>query len=89
MRKHSDWKLEVNGYADSAEDNPMFLSQKRAETVKRYLMDHYGVDDALIKVIAKGNSEQLGTDEENKTGLIHVDRRVDIVLIKPKLDLNK
>ncbi|WP_430932482.1 OmpA family protein [Saccharicrinis sp. 156] len=90
LRKHADWTLEVIGYADSAENNPMFISQKRAETVKRYLMEHYGVADEHIKVVAKGDAEQLSTDDiKKKTGLIHVDRRADIVLIKQKLNLSE
>ena len=86
LRKHPDWKLEIAGYADAAEENPLFLSKKRAETVKLYLIEHYGIADELISITAKGDSEQLSTDgKKNKVELIKVDRRADIILVKPKV----
>ncbi len=87
LRKHPNWKLELAGHADATEENPKFISQKRAETVKRYLIDHYNIAEELIEVSAKGDEEQLSTDgKKQKEGLIHIDRRVDIILVKPKID---
>ena len=87
LKKHPDWKLEIAGYSDVAEENPMFLSKKRAETVKRYLMEHYGISEEWITVIAKGSKEQLSTDgKKKKEERIKVDRRADIILVKPKVD---
>lgn len=87
LRKNPDWTLQLEGFADSTEDNPMFVSEKRAETVMQYLIDHYGIDQKTMKIIAKGAKEQLISDKTaNKEGRIQIDRRVDIVLIKPKIE---
>lgn len=83
--KHSDWSLELVGYAVSSEENPVFLSEKRASTVKRYLIEHYGIAENLIKVVGKGDSGRLTLDRKDKDdGMIHIDRRVDVVIIKPQ-----
>jgi len=85
IKKHAEWSLEIIGHSDSAEDNPLFISKKRAKTVKQYLISRFGIADKTIKVTAKGDSEQLTTEKgKKKTGLIQIDRRVDIVIIKPK-----
>ena len=90
LRKHPDWKLDVVGYADSSEENPIFLSEKRARTIKNYMTDHYGIPEELITLKAKGDSEQLSTDgQKDKSGLILIDRRVDIVIVKPKVEADK
>lgn len=87
LRKHPEWSLRLEGFADKSEDNPMFVSQKRAETVMQYLIDHYGIDEKLMKVLPRGAKEQLTNDDSStKEGKIHIDRRVDIVLIKPKIE---
>ncbi len=81
LKKHADWTLEVDGYADTSEENPMYISQKRAETVRLYLEEHYGISEGIIKVVAKGDSEQLSTGDND--GKINIDKRADIVIIKP------
>jgi len=84
LKKHPEWSLEIIGFADSSEDNPLFISEKRAKTVQQYISSHFGVPEDLIKVIAKGDTEQFSKDDKKKkTGLIHIDRRADIVIIKP------
>lgn len=82
LRKHPDWSLEIAGHAASSEDNPVFLSEKRAATVKNYMMEHYGISADLMKVTAKGDTENLAVHDKDE-GMIHVDRRADIIIIKP------
>ncbi len=90
LRKHPEWKLELAGYADSFEENPLFLSKKRAETVMRYLIEHYGIAEDIMSINANGNSDQLSTDgQKDKPGRIEIDRRVDIILIKPKIEIEE
>ncbi|SMO60294.1 Flagellar motor protein MotB [Saccharicrinis carchari] len=87
LRKHADWSLQIVGFADKAESNPDYISKKRADTVMQYLIDHYGVDKKRMQTSAMGAREQLTVEGSNKIqGRIHVDRRADIILIKPKVE---
>lgn len=90
IRKHPEWTLQIEGFAETSEDNPMFVSQKRAETVMEYMIAHYGMDEKIMTVVPRGAKEQLTSpDEKTKEGRIHIDRRVDIVLIKPKIEVEQ
>ncbi len=90
LKKHPDWKLEIAGFATENENNPMFLSEQRAKTVKTYMTEHYGITEDIIKVTAKGNRERLTVGSDDKSeGMINIDRRVDIIIIKPDLLENK
>lgn len=73
--------LIIEGHTDSvgADDYNMTLSQRRAEAVKAYLVEH-GVDAALLEAVGKGETEPIadnGTDDGRQAN-----RRVR-VLVKP------
>lgn len=61
--------IHVDGYADKVtgtRKRNMFLSQKRAETVKDYLVKH-GIDSTMIKVRNYGDTVfSFNTPEENR-----------------------
>lgn len=61
--------IHINGHADKATGTAkrnIFLSQKRAETVKDYLVKH-GIDSTMIKVGYYGDAvNPFGTPELNR-----------------------
>lgn len=61
MKEHPTEIGTVEGYADGkgSEEYNMKLSQKRADAVKKYLVDKYGVPDHRIKTKALGKTRPI------------------------------
>ncbi len=61
LKKHPDLKIEVSGYTDSTGDSALnlTLSQKRAESVKEYLVNH-GIDGNRVVAKGYGSSNPIG-----------------------------
>ena len=60
MKKYPQTKCEITGYADKGTGKPagnLKLSQKRAEIVKKYLVDN-GIEESRITTAYKGDTEQ-------------------------------
>ncbi len=66
VRKYSNCKIEVDGYTDSTGsdkiNNP--LSEKRADAVKKYLVEHHAMDADRITTKGFGSSNPVA---DNKT----------------------
>lgn len=62
-------KLTVEGHTDSvgSETYNMNLSQRRADSIKKYLVDHYGVNEAQIEAIGYGPTRPIA-DNGNYQG---------------------
>ena len=73
-------KIEINGYTDSdgKETDNLILSQKRADSVKSYLVDH-GVKSENLK--AKGFGEANPIVENNSPENKQLNRRVEFKII--------
>ena len=76
-----DLKLVITGYADmyGNEDVNMKVSQKRAESVRDYLLSMSVPADKMV-VKAKGKSALASTDPDKQA----VERRVEVALKDPK-----
>ena len=82
LKKETSWKLKVEGHTDSdgsAESN-LGLSNRRAASVKKYLVDK-GVVDGMISTEGFGETKPLTDNKtaENK----QKNRRVSLTIIKP------
>jgi OOP family OmpA-OmpF porin len=83
LEKFPDLKVEVQGHTDSrgSASYNMTLSQKRAEVVKRYLLDHFRLRPE--NYTAKGYGEtRLETKERNEEELLR-NRRVVLRVTNP------
>ena len=75
--KLNGYKFEVQGHTDakgSAAYN-MALSKRRAESVKKYLVENYKIDANRLKVVGKGKTDLLDKDNPESA----VNRRVVFV----------
>lgn len=74
--KSTDDGLELVGYADQrgSEEYNRNLAMRRAEAVKKQLVQVYGIDEGRISVTSEGESEPLAD------GRYDVNRRVDVKL---------
>lgn len=79
LKQNNNIRIKVIGHTDSdgTPKQNMVLSQKRAESVKKELMDKYGIGENRIVTVGKGDtepsSENSGPDEKAKN------RRVEFV----------
>jgi outer membrane protein OmpA-like peptidoglycan-associated protein len=64
MRKEQ-WKLRVEGHTDSigSERDNQELSERRADAVRRELIEHYGIDAGRLTAVGFGESKPLDTNE--------------------------
>ncbi|HWB75334.1 MAG TPA: OmpA family protein [Nannocystaceae bacterium] len=67
LKKHSSVRVEVSGHTDSTgnRDHNMNLSQRRADAVKKYLVDN-GIDTTRIETRGAGPDEPLDTNATKK-----------------------
>jgi outer membrane protein OmpA-like peptidoglycan-associated protein len=81
---HPTFKLKISGHTDSQGDpgSNLALSQKRAEAIKKYIMQKGYIEDGRIEAIGYGNQKPIITEE--KTDADHkINRRVEFELLKP------
>ncbi len=73
----SKYTFRVEGHTDSTgrPDANMVLSQKRADAVKEFLVDHYGVAADRLTAVGKGQEEPLDAAHPESG----VNRRVQII----------
>lgn len=74
-------RVEIIGHTDSTGSAPynLRLSLKRAESARRYLIDHHGIDPARLVPVGRGEQEPLA-DIDPAAG---ENRRVEVRVIKP------
>ena len=70
----------VIGHADSTGEDlyNFIISKKRADTVKSYLSNNYGINQSIFKTVGKGSREPLGPNSDKKWK--NLNRRVNIIL---------
>jgi OmpA-OmpF porin, OOP family len=81
LQGSTDMKLRIVGHTDSDGDAGLNLdlSRKRAEAVKKALIEHYGISAQRLEVDGKGESEPVA-DNGNPQGKAE-NRRVEFVVI--------
>jgi outer membrane protein OmpA-like peptidoglycan-associated protein len=65
MRKHPDWKLNINGHTDSIASDKynLDLSRRRAAAVVKALTTRYGVDPGRLTSAGQGESAPVDTND--------------------------
>jgi outer membrane protein OmpA-like peptidoglycan-associated protein len=65
MRKHPDWRLDVNGHTDNvaSDDYNLKLSQRRAAAVKDALVKRYKVDASRLVTGGMGKAQPKDTND--------------------------
>ncbi|QMU29830.1 OmpA family protein [Adhaeribacter radiodurans] len=84
MADHPTFKLKIGGHTDSSGDVDFNteLSQKRADSIKKYIEQKGKIPEGRIEAWGYGSSEQLReeiTEEDRR-----INRRVEFKLIKPE-----
>lgn len=79
LRNNPSISVMIIGHTDSrgSESYNQNLSQRRAESVLRYLVDHGGIDSSRLSATGKGESEPVASND-NESGRAK-NRRVELV----------
>jgi len=83
MKKHPQAKAVIEGHTDNVDrwnnpENNMKLSQSRADSVRQYLIDHFGIDPSRVTAVGYGPLRPIAsndTEEGRKKN-----RRVEVIL---------
>lgn len=65
LRRHASLRLRIEGHTDSvgsAEANRT-LSERRAEAVRRYLIEQYGIDASRLEAAGRGDARPIDSNE--------------------------
>lgn len=86
LSKYPDLKVEIGGHSDTrgAAGANQRLSQARAESVRRYLLDHFS---ALRSgnLVAKGYGESQPITQERNAAELQENRRVELKVLNPEV----
>jgi outer membrane protein OmpA-like peptidoglycan-associated protein len=65
LRRHSDWKLAINGHTDNIATNAynLELSRRRATAVKQALVTRYEIDAARLTTSGSGEASPVDTND--------------------------
>lgn len=76
-----DFQFSIQGHADPRGDpiSNLKLSQRRAESVRQYLVQNQHIEDQRLKAIGKGDKEPLNIENP----IAPENRRVTIVTVTP------
>jgi outer membrane protein OmpA-like peptidoglycan-associated protein len=80
VKKYPGYKISVEGHTDStgSEKYNQALSEKRAEAVKKYLLDHGATDGDKIKAVGFGETKPIASNKTAKGRFEN--RRVEILI---------
>lgn len=78
LKENPDLKVTLKGYADKNTGSASYnkrLSVRRAEAVKKVIVDKYGIDTDRIDVLGVGDTEQLYSDNNWNRVVIFVENK--------------
>ena len=77
LKKHPEATVDIKGYAstDGNADRNIQLAKDRANSVKKYLMQNYGISESRINAQGMGATESFGEPELN---------RIDVCVVEAK-----
>jgi hypothetical protein len=82
MVSHPTFKLNISGHTDSDGNGDLNikLSQKRADSIKKYILEKGNIESARITAIGFGNQKPIVLHESTEQDK-HINRRVEFELI--------
>jgi OOP family OmpA-OmpF porin len=85
LAKYRDLRVEVGGHSDTrgAAGANQRLSQKRAESVRRYLLDHFPLKPGNLVALGYGESQPL--TREKTAADLQQNRRVELKVLNPQV----
>ena len=71
MKAYPGTKAVIEGYTDNVDkfnnpENNIKLSQARADSVRQYLIDNFGIDASLITAVGYGPNKPIASNDTNK-----------------------
>ena len=78
LKENPDLKVTLKGYADKNTGSATYnkrLSVRRAEAVKKVIVDKYGIDTDRIDILGVGDTEQLYNDNNWNRVVIFVEKK--------------
>ena len=80
MKAHPETSIEIIGYTDNTgkEGFNMLLSQRRANSVRKYLIDKLGIDASRINALGYGSNKPIASNK-TKEGR-RKNNRVEVVI---------
>ena len=83
LLKHSESHASIEGHTDSIGDADynLELSFQRADAVKRYLVEEFGISPARLAIIGYGEEKPIVDNDVES--MRHQNRRVEVVLFIP------
>ncbi len=80
MKQYPGVKVEIDGHTDSMGSDAynQKLSQRRAEAVRQYLVDKFGMNPALLKAVGFGESRPIASNDTEEGRAKN--RRIEAVL---------
>ena len=83
LLKHSESHASIEGHTDSIGDADynLELSFQRADAVKRYLVEEFGISPARLAIIGYGEEKPIADNDVES--MRHQNRRVEVVLFIP------
>jgi OOP family OmpA-OmpF porin len=81
LAEHPELRLSIEGHtdADGDDDFNRELSERRADSVRRYLVERYGVDGGRLEAVGHGEARPVA-DNDTPVGK-QQNRRVELVRI--------
>jgi outer membrane protein OmpA-like peptidoglycan-associated protein len=82
MKEHPDLRIRIIGHTDNigSEEYNMKLSLKRAEAVKKYLVEKGGIDPGRLETEGRGETEPIDTNDTEEGRARN--RRIEFEIIK-------
>ena len=82
FQNHPDWIIEISGHTDNigSDKYNQKLSEKRAKSVKKYLLANFNIDKS--RLIAKGYGESQPFATNNTSEGRALNRRVEFNIIE-------
>ncbi|MEQ9592348.1 MAG: OmpA family protein, partial [Cyclobacteriaceae bacterium] len=79
---HPGLNMRISGHTDSAgnENSNLRLSQARADAIKKYLLDEFGIDSSRVEAIGYGSSKPIVEEVTEKDKQLN--RRVEFEIFR-------
>ena len=79
LQEHEDLRIRIEGHTDATGDDAsnQTLSEARAEAVRQFLVDTYGIDESRLE--SQGFGESSPVDTNDTTEGQQNNRRVELI----------